>query len=58
MLGLRLCEEFIGKRGGGTVIDFKNRRVSDALDRFAKDLSAEELGWPYPSDGAPLVIVR
>jgi hypothetical protein len=26
MLGLKLREEFTGKRAGGTIIDFNNRR--------------------------------
>lgn len=45
MLGLKLREEFAGKRLSGTTIDFKNRRGTGALDRSAKEF----LNITYPS---------
>ncbi|MEQ8694233.1 MAG: DUF499 domain-containing protein [Gammaproteobacteria bacterium] len=45
MLGLKLREEFAGKRLSGTTIDFKNRRGTGALDRSATDF----LNITYPS---------
>ena len=45
MLGLKLREEFAGKRLSGTTIDFKNRRGTGALDRPAKEF----LNITYPS---------
>jgi len=45
MLGLKLREEFSGKRITGTTIDFTNRHGTGALDRPAKDF----LKITYPS---------
>ena len=45
MLGLKLREEFSGKRLSGTTIDFTNRKRTGALDRSAKDF----LNITYPS---------
>ncbi len=45
MLGLKLREEFTGKRLSGTTIDFTNRKGTGALDRSAKDF----LNITYPS---------
>ena len=45
MLGLKLREEFSGKRLTGTTIDFTNRKGTGALDRSAKDF----LNITYPS---------
>ena len=45
MLGLRLRDEFTGRRLGGTTIDFNNRQKTGALDRTA----SEFLKITYPS---------
>ena len=45
MLGLKLREEFAGKRLSGTTIDFSNSRRTGALDRSAADF----LAITYPS---------
>jgi len=45
MLGLKLREEFTGRRLSGTTISFTNRRGTGALDRSAKDF----LDITYPS---------
>lgn len=45
MLGLKLREEFTGRRLSGTMISFTNRRGTGALDRSAKEF----LDITYPS---------
>ena len=45
MLGLKLREEFTGRRLSGTMISFTNRRGTGALDRTAKEF----LDITYPS---------
>lgn len=45
MLGLKLRDEFAGRKLSGTIIDFTNRKGTGALDRSAKEF----LAITYPS---------
>ena len=54
MRGLKLREELTGKRAGGTIIDFNNRRGTGALNRSANGKRDQARFLPLRQSGETL----